>query len=601
MEPLTSQDWTDFGALIGRTPQPEHLRLHNPAWNLSLMKVVTKDRWKAKGKEGSPPPPGAISTQSREQPPSEVVEMDIDEPGLSATVVAEGRKRKVVNYRIPGLGPNFEDDEEDMGVEGFPIVASHRKRRLKYPGEELDDDSTGYKPSSRHAAVTSMPMTPKLPYSGKKRGRPRKIRTPEVGMDGLAIPSTEDDVMRDMQPLSSPLSKPPISQNTYKPVVLSAPDAQRRRRLALIAAAKKIDDTDWSKRLTITSRESTTHKESPKTPKTRDFDKNVVESNNLISKHKVGRPRSWLPSSSPSNTLEELPRFPVGSTPSRKPSLPLPIVTTVQDQLNREMSLIRSSSSHLPSSQREPSPILGMDEASSPSTVYESGPSSPLHETTYPAGVLRLSGLPFAIRNLIPSNREFFSRSEHISPLIGGNPRTMVCIVKRAPTASPITTTGYLAASPVWNPHLPKVPGDNGSIIQLGKHTLDPISNSQSDFPLFVFRDKSKWEYCGQYVVAEVAEFSPFERWMHLVDSNGGLKRYWAEEIVAKKFTWPKELLMKRCGWTEEFWNKELTVEKVMEVLEKGTVPMNWMHLRCVGWETALYEGLVAKKQGRKG
>ncbi|KAF3317611.1 hypothetical protein TWF173_010379 [Orbilia oligospora] len=294
--------------------------------------------------------------------------------------------------------------------------------------------------------------------------------------------------------------------------------------------------------------------------------------------------------------------------PPRKPQLTSEFISEVDDLSQSEDTpgesvsskgvpfLVRTTTDQLTTSLPEPSPppIRRADSSSPTSSEYESV-SSESQETTFPSGQLRLADLPREIAATIPKPLEFFSRRDHISPLIGGNLRAVVVTTSAGKPNAPIQTKGYMAIQPAWNPHAPRKAGENGSMMQLSETSTDPISKTQKNFPLFVARRPHQWEYCGQYKVAEVVKLSAFENWMHLSTGGSKLLRHWGESILQKRFEWAKNIFMQNCGWNEEKW-RTAAVEDIMGPILAGTVPMHWVHLQCVGFDLEFYEALLRQK-----
>ncbi|EWC45486.1 hypothetical protein DRE_00885 [Drechslerella stenobrocha 248] len=507
-EPLTPREWADFRIAIGDTaasggPQADHFSLHDPSWDLDLMRLVIKDRWRHRGREGSPRLPKPVERE----PSNRLGGCNLDEnfevgsedsellAGPDIAVVERERKRKKIDYGIFTSDLDFDADEE--GEEALNADRRGLRRRSHQAGRQL--------PSDPIAGDGALGELPKPAYNGRKRGRPRKASSQHP--PGTVTAGTNEDI-------------PMLDAGPEMP---STPGKQKRRRQVLIQAVNKA------------------HSLSP-----------------------VGRV----------------------STPRDK-------IVSMELNPTRSVSAMGESCRGIEDAERGTSWEEGGH--SPTSSVYESvGPLSD-YETTLPAGILCLDDLPPELAATIPADPEFFSRRGHIGPLIGGSHRTQVTPVKPDPNA-PIETKGYLALQPAWNPHAPKRAGQNGSVMHMVTTLLDPISKSQPHFPVFVARGRSRWEYCGQYVVAEVAELSRFQRWMHLISAEPRrLLDHWGQAIIRERYGWAKRLFTGVGGWSDEKWT-EATVDMVIQAIQDGDVPMNWMHLRCVGFDRAFYDALMEAK-----
>ncbi|KAF3920747.1 hypothetical protein ABW20_dc0101083 [Dactylellina cionopaga] len=555
-----------------------------------MQQVATK-RWEESGKPGVLSKPGPIDLRATAEP-DDAIKMGIDDPvspGIEGThAEGRGRKRNIVDYRV--FGPAFdllEEDDEDVIVRG----RGRRHSRALVPMDDLDEDGVllpqggrggellTFLPSDGIQSEKNTPIPTKPPYTGKKRGRPKKPRPEDPRSDGIT-----DTQASFVNPTPTP----------------TANELQKKRRQAIIEATSKVHALDWSPAPTSDKRDMNEQKRQA-----------LMQAARKVSALDLSKRAQGPMQSGPSASMKNSPsmsvkqsdigkeitrkRSSMTATPSGSNPPTISIqhserrATTVHDQLANEMISAPRIASPPPLSRWYPNDI-----SRSPSTTsnsYESA-SSTNQDTIFPAGILRLAELPTSIKATIPKEPEYFSRHQ-ISALIGGNPQKTICTTKPKPDA-PIETKGYLAVLPNWNPQAPPKAGQHGSIMQLSSVTLDPISQTQANFPVFVARGKKQWEYCGQYVVAEIAELNAFERWMHLSDSKKLLK-HWGEEIVQKKYDWAKAIFMEKCGWSEVQW-KNLTHEMVTKKLESGEVPMRWMHLECVGFNTALYEALLGKK-----
>ncbi|KAK6544782.1 hypothetical protein TWF694_001465 [Orbilia ellipsospora] len=556
-ESLTPQEWLNFGSAIDEEkPTPEHLRFEGK-WNLTLLQKVAAKRWNEQGKEGSISTPGPIDISEIDS--VDIVKVKLEEPAASSTghldVLPEGRgrKRKVVDYSIFNLGLDLGDDEAEAEKGGM------QRRRRTYGGalpDEMDENETAT-PKWRRKKTTLLfdgvsqngsDSLPKPPGSGKKRGRPKKIQGEHPRSDGI--------IMTDM--LSSPIN---------------LIGSQHTKRQDMVNAMNKLHALDWSARITSQQNDLET-KQKP----------NQINARQNLVKKRVSMKARF-------SSVEE--------TPTNTPSLPLLGLFKTRSSPEPAISFRSQSHSDNVSTVRQlPAQLSGEAEFSSrPSSgsEYKSPPCADA-EKTYPARMLSLPNLPRHIAATIPSRPEYFSRQEHISPLIGGNTRSLICKISKPKATAPIQTRGYLAIQPAWNPHAPREAGQNGSIMQLGATGVDPIATVQSNFPIFVGRGRNQWEYCGQYILAEAARLSTLERMLHL---QGKLLEHWGNEMVDKEFEWVKELVLKRTELTERNWdemNHSKKRELVIEKLQNGELPMHWIHLQCVGYDRVLYDALVEEK-----
>ncbi|KAF3911341.1 hypothetical protein ABW21_db0208133 [Orbilia brochopaga] len=499
-ESLTPQEWVDFGTSIGQKlqpepqPEPEHLRFSSPSWNLELMRTVAAELWKSSGKEGLPGSPKTISTPV---PAGDLIGLidGLEQSELPATpgIVLETRerKRKTVDYSIFSAGFDYDNDSDD---DMNPSRRGRRRFRFKdvASSDAMDEDGV---------PTSSLPQS-NTPYTGKKRGRPRKIV-----LDNPVKTSPTNDT-------------PMVDAHNSSQLPASSPCRQQERRQVFREAVKEVSLLD-------------------------------------------------------SSVLRQLAK-PVAE------SIPQPPQSILTTDDNNHQSVTENVRSH------------SLESAAT--TSHTTGNSSPSDATPLPAGLLRIDELPRHIAATLPADPEFFSRRDHVGPLIGGNYRTLVTPLPNPKPEAPLVTKGYLAIQPAWNPHAPRQAGQNGSIMQLSKTSLDPISKSQASFPVFVARGSNQWEYCGQFVVAEIAELSSFERYLHLTESQNLLK-YWGEEIVRKRYEWAKELFVEAGGWSEDQW-MGATATTVANMIGSGSVPMHWVHLQCVGFDRVFYDALLGVKRG---
>ncbi|KAK6332234.1 hypothetical protein TWF696_002955 [Orbilia brochopaga] len=507
-EPLMPQEWADFSISIGEESQPEHLRFSSPSWNLELMRTVATELWQKKGKEGVPGPPKPISTAMPTGNLGDwtdgifISSFDQSELPSSPGAVWEGRerKRKAIDYSIFSAGLDHDYDSNDD-------LNSTRRGRRRYRSKTVASSDA----MDEDGIPTSSIQQPNAPYSGKKRGRPKKIV-----LDAAVTASPSDDITMPDAP----------SQ-----MLASSPCRQQERRHIFREAVKEVAllESPNLKQLAIRSTVQSAQQQQP----------DSITGMNGDFREATGQ-------GTKSNDFE-----------------------------NTECALQTAGTSPT-------------------SSVYEDTNSSPSSAAPLPAGTLRMTELPRHIAATIPTKSEFFSRRDHIGPLIGGNHRTLVTPIPNPKSEAPIITKGYLAIQTAWNPHAPRKAGQNGSIMQLSKTSLDPISKSQETFPVFVARGSHQWEYCGQYIVAEVAELSSFERWLHLIESQNLLK-HWGKEIARKRYEWAKELFVRVGGWGEEQWNAA-TATTVADMIERGSVPMHWVHLQCVGFDWTFYDALLRAK-----
>ncbi|KAK6499914.1 hypothetical protein TWF481_010270 [Arthrobotrys musiformis] len=564
-EPLTPKEWAAFGEAIDESPEeriPEHLRFHNPAWNLSLLRTLAQKRWEEQGGEGQLEEPGPIDTSTHKE--NEDVDM-LDETGVpvnhgpafsvvgAANILPEGRMRKKAKLDYTGMF---------MPVQGFDDEDGRRNYH-RTPGD------IGGRAGDHSQLEQGLDSLPKPQH--KRRGRP-----PRKSRDALEAGSEMGDLPKSEDTPAAPAS--PKMEQSPDPTSI-----QKERRRALIGAGNKMPGMEWLKRF----------------PGAKDGQSSTppVSTNGLV-----------LPSNDNKSAAGYKKR--VSLAPGSSQSAQKMVTNTVKKPVGQETppnnmkpnkqgaSLHEKTSHKLPPSLMIPSSLLTSDHEaeSSPSpssSEYESVSSADL-DTTFPAGQLRLADLPRGIVATIPKPLEHFSRSDHISPIIGGNTRSVIATVSPKMN-SPFKIKGYMAIQPAWNPHAPKKAGENGSMMQLSTTSTNPISKTQENFPLFVARGAHRWEYCGQYKVAEVVAFSAFENWMHLSTGGSKLLKHWGEEILQKKYEWSKNLFMENCGWTEVKWHMA-TVEDIMSPILDGRVPMHWVHLQCVGFDLGLYEALLTRK-----
>ncbi|KAK6531068.1 hypothetical protein TWF281_007894 [Arthrobotrys megalospora] len=546
-EPLTPQEWLSFGTTVGESQEeqvPEHLRFHNPAWNLSLLRTLAQKRWEDQGGEGELGEPGPIDTSAPMEGEDMATKPDTnvhrEEPLFAeigaANILPEGRMRKKAKLDYSMFMPPQDVGDED--AEGSR--RGHRKSLGDLDTRGGDKATEGHASGLLpHGGDGTSDLLPKAPYSGKKRGR-----RPKNFHDDSELPLASPRVNYILEPVS---------------------DFQEERRKALIKAGSKLHGMDWSKRVPRVEDELSA------TPPTNDPASTTDSKKGTVSYRKRV---SLTPGSSQS----------AHHTVMNTSQQPTKEITPVEEKLFNEIdSLI------IPSTP----PINEFGGSSPTSSEYESV-SSANQDTTFPAGQLRLTDLPRAIADTIPKTLEYFSRRDHVAPLIGGNPKVVVATTIPKSDA-PIQTKGYMAIQPAWNPHAPKKAGENGSMMQLSNTSTDPVSKTQENFPLFVARGRNQWEYCGQYTVAEVVRLNAFENWMHLSTAGSKLLNHWGEEILQKKYEWAKALFIENCGWTEEKW-KIATVEDVMGPILAGKVPMHWVHLQCVGFDLGFYEALLERK-----
>ncbi|KAF3291446.1 hypothetical protein TWF970_000659 [Orbilia oligospora] len=521
-EPLTPKEWAAFGTAIGE-PQdeqvPEHLRFHNPAWNLSLFRTLAQKRWEEQGGEGELEEPDPIDTSAYSE--SEDIDMvdkmdtTVDEEGSFAGIAAtnilpEGRMRKKAKLDYSGMFmPLHELDDEDDG-----------KKKHRSSVRDISEDHT-----SNQLLLGSATPPDSLPKpQHKRRGRPP--RKPQLTSEFIS--EVDDLSQSEDTPGESVSSKgvPFLSElSAIPPPSISG---------LVLPSTERNNVTGYKKRVSLAPGFSqSTH-------------------------------RAIM------NTINH----PIKQTP--------PTEEKTTDQLTTSLP------------EPSPPPIRKAGSSSPTSSEYESV-SSESQETTFPSGQLRLADLPREIAATIPKPLEFFSRRDHISPLIGGNLRAVVVTTSAGKPNAPIQTKGYMAIQPAWNPHAPRKAGENGSMMQLSETSTDPISKTQKNFPLFVARRPHQWEYCGQYKVAEVVKLSAFENWMHLSTGGSKLLRHWGESILQKRFEWAKNMFMQNCGWNEEKW-RTAAVEDIMGPILAGTVPMHWVHLQCVGFDLEFYEALLRQK-----
>ncbi|KAJ6259414.1 hypothetical protein Dda_6316 [Drechslerella dactyloides] len=502
-EPLAPQQWADFSASIGEGPQPEHLRFSNPSWNLELMRVVAAEFWKKRGKDRQPGTPKEINNDVSARDLVDWADgsfkSDIEQPEVPSSpgrgLETRERKRKTIDYSVFGAGFYYDSNDEDE-------LNPSRKGRRRYRSKDAPSSDV----MGEDGIPTSSSIQPKAPYSGKKRGRPRK-----VPLDATASALLSDDI-------------PTLDAQSQLPA--SSPCQQQERRQVFRDAASRVSLLDSSRQLAT----------------------------------------SVIPSRT--QTSQSVATF--GSA-RYQPGVDI----ARANSLENTRSILTAGSSPA-------------------SSIYEDPASSPSHAAPFPAGTLRMTELPAQIAATIPVKSEFFSRRDHVGPLIGGNNRTLVTPIPNPKPEAPIVTRGYLAIQPAWNPHAPKKAGQNGSIMQLSGVSLDPISKTQESFPVFVARGSNQWEYCGQYAIAEVAELSSFERWLHLTESPS-LLRHWGEQIVQKRYEWAKELFAKQGGWNKDQWNGA-TADAVAKMIENGSISMHWIHLQCVGFDWDFYNALLGAK-----
>ncbi|KAK6329643.1 hypothetical protein TWF730_006190 [Orbilia blumenaviensis] len=561
-EPLTPQEWASFDTAIGKSQgaqTPEHLRFHNPAWNLSLLRSVAQKRWEEQGGEGELEEPGPIDTSAltdggdadmaAETDTTLEVEGSLTEIEVS-NILQEGRPaRKKPKLDYSGMFmPPLEDSDEDT-----------RKRRRR---DSLETDSGG-NTSNRPLLGSGDTPIAASPRKYKKRGRPaRKFRE---------SPELEFEISHSS--LVNETSGGTVPRGMGRTMGLDK-ETQRERRKLLLSAGGKVHDVTMAKLLQGA--------------------------------------RNGAPNPSPTNGLK-LPREPNPETSGYKQRVSMVstslyssnaqgATTTIRRRVKVKKSSLEDDSPvdeippslTVPSSLVIPPPSLVPQAVNSSPTSSEYESVSSNNDFTFPAGQLRLSDLPRHVAATIPKPLEYFSRRDHVAPLIGGNLRAVVATTTPRPEA-PIQTKGYIGIQPAWNPHAPRKAGQNGSMMQLSNTSTDAVSKTQKDFPLFVARGSNQWEYCGQYIVAEVARLSAFENWMHLSTAGSKLLKHWGEEILQRRFEWAKALFMQNCGWTEEKWNKA-TVEELMEPILGGRVPMHWVHLQCVGFDLGFYDALLRQK-----
>ncbi|KAK6515191.1 hypothetical protein TWF506_007536 [Arthrobotrys conoides] len=554
-EPLTPKEWAAFGATVGELqeePVPEHLRFHNPAWNLSLFRTLAQKRWEEQGGEGGLEEPDTIdeSVHSESEDVDMVDKMETPiEPEASfagigtANILPEGRSRKKAKLDYTGMFLPFQElDEEDGGEmqRGSPV------------GDIGGGHTSNQQPQGSDTTLGSLPKP-----QHKRRGRPpRKSRDASELISKGGLPKNED--------VSAGPASPKESQ-----LPASISNIQKERRKALIDAGNKTPHISWVRGGTEIRGELSAAPPLlnsglvlPSTEK-----KNVTGYKKRV---------SLVPAS-----LQGTPR-----AVKNKPSHPIKQGTPANEKIIHRLA----SPLPIPS----PSVMQGGGSGSPTSSEYESL-SSENEDTTFPSGQLRLADLPREIAATIPKPLEFFSRRDHVSPLIGGNLRAVIVTTGTRKLKAPIQSKGYMAIQPAWNPHAPRRAGENGSMMQLSSTSTDPISKTQENFPLFVARGPHQWEYCGQYQVAEVVKLSAFENWMHLSTGGSKILRYWGQSILQKRFEWAKVLFMHNCGWTEEKW-LEATVEDIIRPILAGTVPMHWVHLQCVGFDVGFYEALLRQK-----
>ncbi|KAF3132169.1 hypothetical protein TWF594_009598 [Orbilia oligospora] len=552
-EPLTPKEWAAFGTAIGE-PQdeqvPEHLRFHNPAWNLSLFRTLAQKRWEEQGGEGELGEPDPIDTSAYSE--SEDVDMvdkmdtTVDEEGsftgIAATnILPEGRMRKKAKLDYSGMFMPFHElDDEDDG-----------KKKHGSPVRDISGDHTSSLGSGM--APDSLPKP-----QHKRRGRPPRK------------PQLTSEFISEMDDLSQSEDTPGESVSSKGvPFLVRTVNVQKERRKALLDAGNKMPEINWLNRDPI-----------PKSELSAILPPSI---SGLV-----------LPSTERNNVTGYKKR--VSLAPGFSQSTHRAIMNTTSHPIKQTPPTEEKTTRQLTSSLPEPSPppIRRAGSSSPTSSEYESV-SSESQETTFPSGQLRLADLPREIAATIPKPLEFFSRRDHISPLIGGNLRAVVVTTSAGKPNVPIQTKGYMAIQPAWNPHAPRKAGENGSMMQLSETSTDPISKTQKNFPLFVARRPHQWEYCGQYKVAEVVKLSAFENWMHLSTGGSKLLRHWGESILQKRFEWAKNMFMQNCGWNEEKW-RTAAVEDIMGPILAGTVPMHWVHLQCVGFDLEFYEALLRQK-----
>ncbi|KAK6356116.1 hypothetical protein TWF718_000491 [Orbilia javanica] len=553
-EPLTTKEWTAFGTAVGESSQeerlPEHLRFHNPAWDLSLLRTLAQKRWEQQGREGELEEPDPIDTfvESESEGADMVDEMDLSishETSYArieaANILLEGRMRKKAKLDYSGMFLPFKElDDEGRG-------SPHRSAVESTGGDNTSSQLFLGSDSGLHSL-------PKL--HRKRRGRrSRKAQdASELGSEVGDLPQSEDNYQGsaspDMAPLADPVSK-----------------IQKERRKTLIEAGNKVPETGLFK--PSPGIKDKVYATPPPLANGR-----VLHSGNGKSftgyRKRVSLARGLCDSEDPVIT----------SSISR----PTQLMTSPDGEVIHKLSDFPT-----------PPPLSAKEgnDSSPTSSDYDSIFSDD-QDTTFPAGQLRLADLSPEIVASIPKPLEYFSRRDHVGPVIGGNNRVLIATTAARPNA-PIQTRGYMGIQPAWNPHAPKKAGENGSIMQLSSTSTDPISKTQENFPLFVARAPHQWEYCGQYQVAKIVKLSAFENWMHLSTGGSKLLKYWGEEILQKRFEWAKNLFMQNCGWTEEKW-LEATVEDIMGHIMTGTVPMHWVHLQCVGFDLVFYEALLRQK-----
>ncbi|KAF3226164.1 hypothetical protein TWF191_004826 [Orbilia oligospora] len=522
-EPLTPREWAAFGTAIGE-PQdeqvPEHLRFHNPAWNLSLFRTLAQKRWEEQGGEGELEEPGPIDTSAYSE--SENVDMvdkmdtTVDEEGsftgIAATnILPEGRMRKKAKLDYSGMFMPFHElDDEDDG-----------KKKHRSPVRDISGDRT-----SNQLLLGSGMAPDSLPKpQHKRRGRPPRK------------PQLTSEFISEMDDLSQGEDTPGESVSSKGvPFLVRTVNVQTERRKALLDAGNKMPEINWLKRDPI--------------PKSELSAIPPPSTSGLV-----------LPSTERNNVTGYKKR--VSLAPGFSQSTHRAIMNTISHPTKQTPPTEEKTTHQLTSSLPEPSP----------SPIRRGGSSSPTSS----------------------EYEKFFSRRDHISPLIGGNIRAVVVTTSAGKPNASIQTKGYMAIQPAWNPHAPRKAGENGSMMQLSETSTDPISKTQKNFPLFVARRPHQWEYCGQYKVVEVVKLSAFENWMHLSTGGSKLLRHWGESILQKRFEWAKNMFMQNCGWSEEKW-RTAAVEDIMGPILAGTVPMHWVHLQCVGFDLEFYEALLRQK-----